>query len=91
MIKPILTEKSLRLAKDGKYSFLIGRSDTKLSIKSEIASLFGVHVKNIKIVVGHDEKKRNTRGYKILGKGGKKAIVALKAGEKIDIFEEGKK
>lgn len=42
MITPIFTEKSIGLAKNGQYSFWVLKSDTKLSIKSEIKKIFGV-------------------------------------------------
>ena len=91
MLKPIFTEKSLKQAKTGKYSFWVSRSDTKNSLKAEIAKLFGVHVVKIQTITVKGENGRNMRGakYSIVSK--KKAIVTLADKEKIDIFEEGKK
>ena len=91
MIRPVYTEKSLSLAKNGKYSFWVGTGMTKTQIKSEIADLFDVHVQEIKTVTTHSENKRNMRGVKFVKKGNKKAIVTLKGDEKIDVFEESKK
>lgn len=91
MIKPVFTEKSLNLAKQGKYTFWVAKSDTKPSIKAEVAKMFGVHVLTIKTVTTKGESKRNVRGKKLLMLGAKKAIVTLKDKEKIDIFEETKK
>lgn len=91
MLKPIFTEKSLKLAKEGKYTFLVEMSMEKPSIKAEIGRAFGVHVTQVKTVVGHSESKRNTKGRKFSTKSVKKAIVTLKSGEKIDIYEETKK
>ena len=71
MLKPVFTEKSLKMAKLGKYSFWVDAKADKISIKAEIARVFGVHVTDI-----------NTT---------KKAIVQIKDGEKIDIYEESKK
>ena len=91
MITPIFTEKSLKMAKIGKYSFWIEKGMDKPGVKAEIAKVFGVHVTGVQTIVGHPESKRNTKGQRFITKGDKKAIVTLKSGEKIDIFEEGKK
>ncbi|KKQ92059.1 MAG: 50S ribosomal protein L23, large subunit ribosomal protein L23 [Microgenomates group bacterium GW2011_GWC1_39_7b] len=91
MITPIFTEKSLKLAKEGKYTFWVGKKQDKLSLKAQIAKLFGVHVIDIKTVTTSGEVKKNNRGVKVTTLRGKKAIVTLKEGEKIDLFEESKK
>jgi len=91
MIKPVFTEKSLKMAKVGKYSFWVGIGMDKMGIKSEVAKTFGVHVTSVKTITGKSEARRNTKGQKFLTKGTKKAIVTLKEGEKLDIFEESKK
>lgn len=91
MIKPVFTEKSLGLAKQGKYTFWVGLGDTKTSLKSEIAKMFGVHVVTIKTISVKGEAKRNVRGRKVTYMPKKKAIVTLKDKEKIDLFEETKK
>ncbi|HJY98544.1 MAG TPA: 50S ribosomal protein L23 [Patescibacteria group bacterium] len=91
MIKPIFTEKSLKAAKTGKYSFWVGRSMAKNVIKSEIAKLFGVHVTDIKTMVKKGETGRNMKGVKFSTAPQKKAVVTLGEKEKIDIFEESKK
>jgi len=91
MIKPVFTEKSLRLAHLGKYTFWIGRMDTKLSIKNEVNKIFGVHVNEIKTITTHGEAKRNNKGMQVAVMPTKKAIVTLKNGEKLEIFEEPKK
>lgn len=90
MIKPIFTEKSLKLAKEGKYSFWIEKGRTKGAIKAEIGKLFGVHVLVIRTITTKGETGRNMRGAKYLKAGARKAIVTLKEKEKIDLFEESK-
>jgi large subunit ribosomal protein L23 len=91
MLKPVFTEKSLKMAKTGKYSFWVGMDMNKTGIKSEITNAFGVHVTSVKTMVGGSEARRNTKGQKFSTKGTKKAIVTLKEGEKLDVFEENKK
>ena len=91
MIWPVFTEKSLKMAKTGKYSFWVAPGLNKMGIKSEVGKTFSVHVVSVKTITGHSEARRNTKGQKFLTKRTKKAIITLKEGEKIDIFEEGKK
>lgn len=91
MLKPVFTEKSTRLAKLGKYTFWVKPNDNKMSLKAEVARLFGVHVTSIKTIKKAGEKGRTAKGKKFNRLASKKAIVTIKDGEKIDIFEESKK
>lgn len=91
MIKPLFTEKSMNLAKIGKYTFFVDMVSDKSALKSEISKLFGVTVLTIKSIVVKGETKRNASGRRVIVKPIKKVIVTLKEGEKIDAFEEGKK
>lgn len=75
MIKPVLTEKAVNLSKNNKYVFWVDGRINKLSIKSEVAKTYKVDVVSV----------RTLR----IGKR-KKAIVTLKANQKIDIYK-GKK
>ena len=90
MLKPIFTEKSLNQSAHGKYAFWVGLNETKTQLKSAISDLFGVTVKEIKTIVVKSETGRNARGRKFVKKAQKKAIVTLKDGEKIDIYEKTK-
>lgn len=87
MIKPILTEKSLNLAKTGRYSFWVGKELIKTQIRKMIESLFGVHVTSIKTINYKGRTKTNLKRMKIKIAARKKAMVTLKEGEKIDLFE----
>lgn len=91
MIKPVFTEKSTKMAKEGKYTFWVEPNSDKAGLKALISKLFGVHVTNINTIKKAGEKGRNARGRKFNRLSSKKAVVTIKAGEKIDIFEESKK
>lgn len=91
MLNPIFTEKSLKLAKEGKYTFSVDRGLNKNQIKALIAKIFGVTVIEIKTISTAGEAGKNARGTKFTVNRGKKAIVTLKDKEKIDLFEEAKK
>ena len=91
MIKPIFTEKSLKAAKLGNYTFRVEPRMDKKKIAAEGAEIFGVTVTGVRTIKTGGEKGRNARGRNFSVKASKKAIITLKEGEKIDIFEEGKK
>jgi large subunit ribosomal protein L23 len=91
MLKPVFTEKSLKMAKQGKYTFWVSPNSDKLGIKAEVARIFGVHVVDINTIKKAGESGRNARGRKFNKLASKKAVVVLKNGEKIDIYEETKK
>lgn len=91
MITPVFTEKSLKLARSGKYSFWVERTAAKAEIKTEINKVFGVHVNDINTITTHGEARRNNKGRNYTVLSTKKAIVTLKDGEKIEVFEEPKK
>ncbi len=86
-IKPVISEKSLNEAKSGKYTFLFPKMTTKPEIKKQIGSIFDVHVLTVKTIT-----KKGGSSLTMLGKrksinAQKKAVVTLKEGEKIEIFD----
>lgn len=90
-IKPILTEKSLNLAKKGKYSFWVDPKLSKYQIKKLVGDIFAVHVKKVSTINYKKIVKKNMlrKGFKITP-AKKRTIVTLAAKEKIDIFGGGK-
>lgn len=88
---PVLTEKSMKLAKESGYTFLMPMELTKTEIKNVIEKSFGVHVTNVRTLSLKGGTKKNVRGHVQKIKASKKAVVFLKDGEKIDLFEEEKK
>lgn len=88
IIKPVITEKSMKLAKNGNYSFIVSLSATKKEIKKTVEKLFKVHITQIATVVTKGKTARVGAKRQIsLLPPTKKAIVKTKAGEKIDLFE----
>lgn len=86
IIKPVITEKSMNLQVDNKYTFIVDKKANKTEIKNAIESIFSVKVEKVYTMnvkgkpkrLGKFEGKRPDR---------KKAIVALKSGHKIKMFE----
>jgi large subunit ribosomal protein L23 len=86
-VTAILTEKSLKDAKKGQYTFWVTPGSTKEEIKKYIEAVFGVKIGRVRTMNYRGEEKKNFRGETQTVKGGKKAAVTLKEG-KIDLFEE---
>ncbi len=82
---PQVTEKTTDLAKKNQYIFKVYSGVNKTEIKKAIEDLYKVEVLSLKII--NMPRKRRRLG-RILGwrKGYKKAIVRIKAGQKIEIL-----
>lgn len=82
LVRPRITEKTARLVDNNAYTFEVPKSANKSEIKKAIVLLYGVtpvRVGTTKV----SEKRKMVRGKVGIKKGGKKAIVYLKAGDKI--------
>jgi large subunit ribosomal protein L23 len=69
----------------------VERGMNKKQIAAEVARIFGVTVTGVNTIKIAGEKGRNAKGNNFSVIAGKKAIVTLKEGDKISLFEEGKK
>ncbi|NQS76098.1 MAG: 50S ribosomal protein L23 [Peptococcaceae bacterium] len=87
LIKPLITEKSTVLIQDNKYTFRVDPRANKTQIKQAVESIFKVKVEKVNTinVKGKKKKVRNIPGRT---SDTKKAIITLKQGDKIEIFEE---
>jgi large subunit ribosomal protein L23 len=83
--EPHISEKSTYLSDQNKYVFKIFETANKIQVKSAVANLYGVRVKNVTIIneKSKSRKMRNISGHK---PGYKKAIVTLEKGYKIEIL-----
>ncbi|MBI2611317.1 50S ribosomal protein L23 [Candidatus Gottesmanbacteria bacterium] len=88
LIKPLITERSLKDAEKGVFTFRVEKKANKPEIKSEIESHFGVHVQAITTATIKGKSRfAGRRRTKVVKPDWKKAKVRLKSGEKIDLFE----
>lgn len=85
--QPVITEKSMQLAAKGWYTFKTNSHLDKPVIATAIASQYGVHVTKIKTLVVKG-KTRATGKKRLITQTSdwKKAMVRLKANEKIAAF-----
>ena len=86
LIQPILTEKSLREASSGRYTFLVIRKCTKTNIKAAIESAFKVNVVGVNTAIIPGKSSRSRTGHTTTTPATKKAIVFLKSGQTLDVF-----
>ena len=87
--RPIITEKTNHLREEhGRYVFEVALGANKIEIRHAVESIFNVGVTDISTLVLRGKKKNFRRGF---GKkpNWKKAVVTLRAGDTIDIFEGG--
>jgi large subunit ribosomal protein L23 len=84
--RPLVTEKNAALQAQGKYGFEVDGEANKEQIKKAVEKAFNVTVTkvNVMIVPG---KGRRIRGRQVMSPSWRKAIVTLKPGDKIEIFE----
>ncbi len=87
--QPVISEKSLALAQTrNAYTFEVERHASKEQIKAMIEKLYDVNVVSVNTIVGHKAmlatgKRRIKRATAKI----KKAIVTLKPGQKIELFD----
>lgn len=86
ILRPVISEKATRLVEENKYTFFVAPDANKLEIKRAIEELFRVKVLKVNTIRLKGKKKRLGRfeGRTSLRK---KAIVTLRPGDKIEIFE----
>lgn len=90
IIKPIITEKSMNRVKKGKFTFMVAKNAGKPAIKKEVEEKFKVEVVSVATNITKGRKKRfGTRRIETSLPAFKKAVVKLKEGQKIDLFEIG--
>ena len=86
LIRPIITEKTTLLMQENKYTFQVPLNANKVEIRKAVESIFNVKVEKVATirVLGKTKRMGRTMGKR---SDYKKAIVTLKAGENIELFE----
>jgi large subunit ribosomal protein L23 len=86
ILAPILSEKSYEGTVRGRYTFKVHSGSHKTQIRQAVEELFDVKVVRVNVIKVQAKPKR--RGlFKGTRPGWKKAVVQLRAGDKIEIFE----
>ncbi len=86
VLAPIVSEKSYHGSVHGVYTFRVHEDAHKTQIRQAVEELFEVNVTRVNIVKVQPKPKRRGQ-IKGTRQGWKKAIVRLKPGETIEVFE----
>lgn len=89
--RPIITEKSMKMAQVGLYTFEVDKNATKPLVAKAVTEKFNVKVMSVKVmnVKGKlKQQKKVRKSYQATGM--KKAMVQVSKGQKIAIFEAPK-
>ena len=86
LVKPLVTEKAANLGELNKYAFVVSNSSNKVEVSKAIFEVYGVKPTDVNVI--KVKGKRVVRG-KVKGKKKdfKKAIITLKKGDSISIYE----
>jgi large subunit ribosomal protein L23 len=85
LLKPVISEKSYRLADEGKYTFVVVQEANRTQIRQAVEEVFGVRVTGVNTMNRPGKRRRTRFGW---GKrpDTKRAIVSVAEGERIDVF-----
>jgi large subunit ribosomal protein L23 len=89
ILRPVVSEKSTVLGEAGKYVFEVAPSANKIQIKHAVEEAFAnkkIQVAAVNII--HVSGKERRRGRSVgRTRSWKKAVVTLRAGQRLDLFE----
>ena len=86
LVRPLVTEKSTILQTVGKYAFEVDKDANKNQIKEAVEKAFKVKVAAVNVITVPGSTKRIGKRT-VSTSSWKKAIVTLKTGDKIQLFE----
>jgi large subunit ribosomal protein L23 len=87
IIKPLVTEKTTdQLEKNGAYTFVVAKDANKIEIGKAIEELFNVKVREVR-TMRYAGKQRRVGKFVGRRASWKKAVVTLRQGDTIEIFE----
>ena len=86
LVRPLITEKTMKLVEEGKYTFEVKQGSNKVEVKKAVEELFKVEVTAVNMM-NTLRKKRRVGKYEGLRPAVRKAIVTLAEGQKLDVFE----
>jgi large subunit ribosomal protein L23 len=86
LIKPVITEKATIISAQNKYVFQVARTANKDEICKAVKTVFNVEPVSVNIVNVRG-KQKSVRMHSGRTSKWKKAIITLKDGDKIELFE----
>lgn len=90
LLGPVISEKSMEEASNGRYTFKVFSASNKNDIRKAIEEKFKVNVLKISTVTIKGRSSRSgVRRVETIKQPFKKAMVTLKEGQKIALFDSG--
>jgi large subunit ribosomal protein L23 len=86
LLRPVISEKSLRLADDGKYTFLVAPDAHKTQIRQAVEATFNVKVTGVNTLNRRGKRRRHPRFGWGKRSDTKRAVVSLAPGDRIEHF-----
>ncbi|MFL2635683.1 MAG: 50S ribosomal protein L23 [Tepidiformaceae bacterium] len=86
LLKPLVTEKSTTLAGKNQYVFEVDLRANKTQVKESVELVFDVNVLRVNTMIVKGKRRRYGRSL-VKRPDWKKAIVTLKPGDSIELFE----
>ncbi len=84
--RPLITEKSSLLQEQNKFVFEVAPTANKVQVKEAVERAFNVKVRAVNIIQAHGaERRMGPRRVRV--RGVKKAVVTLRSGDTISLFE----
>jgi large subunit ribosomal protein L23 len=91
ILGPIITEKSMKDANLGKFTFKVVKTADKTQIKNAVEGKFKVNVQDVATIIVKPKHKTSFQRHKVIVPSWKKAIVKLLKDQKIAMFDLGAK
>ena len=85
LLAPVISEKSYGLLDENKYTFIVAPDANKTQIKIAVEQVFGVKVTAVNTSNRQGKRIRTRLGYGRRA-ASKRAVVSVRAGDRIDIF-----
>ena len=88
LIRPVVSEKSYSLMDDNVYVFVVDPKATKVDVRNAVEQAFNVKVTNVNTLNRKGKSTRNRRTGVVGSRPDtKRAIVTLRQGDSINLFE----
>jgi large subunit ribosomal protein L23 len=88
LIRPVVSEKSYALMDNNVYVFVVDPKATKVDVRNAVEQAFNVTVTNVNTLNRKGKSSRNRRTGVVGHRANtKRAIVTLKTGDSINLFE----
>ena len=86
LIRPVISEKSYQQIAQNQYTFKVHQDAHKTQIRQAVEELFEVKVERVNVLMVQPKPKRRG-GHRGKRPGWKKAVVQLREGDSIEIFQ----